>query len=62
MIETFRELSRVETLATLGEIFRKTACHKLAKFDDFKEDVYSTAITVRVKSSRHMGVSAGMRA
>jgi hypothetical protein len=61
--ENDRDISRiVETLATLAEIFRKTARHKLKTFAHFKEDDYSMAITVGVKSSRDMGVSARMRA
>jgi uncharacterized protein YcbK (DUF882 family) len=61
--ENDRDSSRiVETLATLGEIFRKTGRHKLKKLDHFKEDDYSMAITVGVRSSPDMGVSTRMRA
>jgi hypothetical protein len=61
--ENDRDISRiVDTFATLGEIFRKTARHKLTKFEHFKEDDYFMATTIVVKSSRDIGVSAHMRA
>jgi hypothetical protein len=42
--ENDRDMSRiVDTLATLGEIFGKTARHKVTKFDHFKEDDYFMA-------------------
>jgi hypothetical protein len=62
-VEDDGDISRiVETLATLGEIFRKTARHKLKTCDYFKKGDYSMAVTVGAKSSRDMGVSARLRA
>jgi hypothetical protein len=40
----------VETLATPGEIFRKTVFHKLSNFYHFNDEEYSMVITVGVKS------------
>jgi hypothetical protein len=61
--ENDRDMSRiVETLGTLGEIFRKTGGQKLTNFYHFKDGQDSMTITVVVKSSQHMGVSAHISA
>jgi hypothetical protein len=62
-IENARDISRiVETFGTLGAIFRKTGGHRLRNFYHFKEGQDFMAITVMVKSSRHMGFSARISA
>jgi hypothetical protein len=55
-------MSRIVETFVLGEIFRKTANHKLKIFYHFKDDIYSVAITVAVKSSQHMVFSARVSA
>jgi hypothetical protein len=63
--ERVRDISGiVETLASLGKIFRKTARYKVTSFCQFKVDEYSMAITDGIKSSLHMGfaVVSGLHA
>jgi hypothetical protein len=58
-----RDISRiVETLGIMGEIFRKAGGHRLTDFHHFKDGQHFMANTVVVKSSRHMGFCALLRA